>query len=193
MSSVAGVATRYGFSSEQYHRMACVGIFTEDTRVELIDGDIIEMSPVGSLHVACVNRLDDLLHDRLARRSAIVQVQSPVTLDERYEPEPDVTVLRYRPDYYARALPTAADVLLLIEVADSSLPFDQGTKLPLYARAGIPEVWIVDLDSAVIERHAEPTGDTYVQTDRTGPGSTVSSTTVPAIALQVNEVLGGIE
>ncbi|MGI8915189.1 MAG: Uma2 family endonuclease [Chloroflexota bacterium] len=187
---MAAVATRYRFTLAEYHRMGESGVLPRGKRVELIDGEVVEMSAVGSKHVGCVNRLDALLHEQLGRRAAIVQVQSPVVLAEHHEPEPDVTVLRFRPDYYSDALAEPSDVLLLIEVADSSLAFDQGVKLPLYARAGIPEVWIVDLESAMIERNTGPLGDVYTLTERIGRGGVISCSTLPAITVQADEVLG---
>jgi Uma2 family endonuclease len=183
---------RYRFTVDAYHRMGDAGVLTEDTPVELIDGDIIAMSPVGSRHVACVNRLDDLFHERLPRNSVIVQVQSPVVLGEHYEPEPDVAVLRFRADYYAEALARPADVLLLVEVADSSLPFDQEVKLPVYARAGIPEVWIADLDGGTIERYTDPTNEGYARSESAGHGTSLAAATLPALVIRVDEALGAM-
>ncbi|MGI8550797.1 MAG: Uma2 family endonuclease [Dehalococcoidia bacterium] len=181
---------RYRFTIDDYHRMEDAGVLSDDRPVELIDGEIIAMSPVGSRHVACVNRLDDLLHERLPSRSVINQVQSPVVLGEHYEPKPDIAVLRFRADYYAEALPRPADVLLLIEVADSSLAFDQEVKLPIYARAGILEVWIADLDGGRIERYTSPTHEGYAQKDSAGHGATLAAATLPALVIRVDEALG---
>ena len=147
---------RRTFTAEEYHRMVTAGILAEDDRVELIEGEIVRMSPIGSPHAACVDRLNALFTRRLARR-ATVRVQSPIALDGRSEPQPDVTVLRPREDYYAPQHPGPADILLVIEVVDTSGEYDRGTKLPLYARAGIREVWIVDVVHYTIEvyrRHA---------------------------------------
>ena len=187
---MAMAPVRHRFTIEEYRRMAAAGVLSEDSPVELIDGEILEMSPVGSRHVACVNRLDDLLHERLPRSSVIVQVQSPVVLGEHYEPEPDIAVLRFRADYYAGALARPTDVFLLIEVSDSSLPFDQDVKLPVYARAGIPEVWIVDLDGGSIDRHTGPTPDGYTQSVSAGHGATLAAATLPLLVIQVDEALG---
>ncbi|HEV7215266.1 MAG TPA: Uma2 family endonuclease [Chloroflexota bacterium] len=187
---MAAVATRYRFTVAEYHRMEAAAVLPRGKRVELIDGEVLEMSAVGSRHVGCVNRLEALLHERLGRRAAIVQVQSPVALAEHHEPEPDVTVLRFRADYYSDALAEPGDVLLIIEVADSSLAFDQGVKLPLYAQAGIPEVWIVDLEGAMIERNTGPLGDVYALTERIGRGGVITCSTLPAITVEADEVLG---
>src|ERR671938_544657 len=132
------------FSVDEYYRMGEAGILTEDDRVELIEGEIIEMSPIGSRHAACVNRLNTLLGRHL-RQTAIVSVQNPIRLDAYSEPEPDVALLRPRADYYESGHPTPADALLIVEVADTSADYDRIIKLPLYAKAGIPEAWLVDL------------------------------------------------
>ncbi len=140
--------------------MAEAGILSEDDRVELLYGQIIPMSPIGKSHNACVNRLTQLmtllLHDR-----AIVQIQGPVVIGDRSEPEPDVAILQPRDDFYAAGLPTAADALLLIEVADSSLEKDKHLKLPLYAAAEIPELWIVDLTRFKIGVYTQPEDGEY--------------------------------
>ena len=104
------------FNTEEYHRMAAAGILCEDDRVELLQGEIVEMSPIGSRHVACVNRLTQRFSTLLGKR-AIVSVQNPVLLGEFSEPEPDLALLRWRDDFYGEALPRAEDVLLLVEVA----------------------------------------------------------------------------
>lgn len=187
---MAAVATRYRFTVAEYHRMAEAEVLPRGKRVELIDGEVVEMSAVGRRHVGCVNRLDALLQKRLTPHDVIVQVQNPVVLPEHHEPEPDITVLRFRADYYSDGLAEPGDVLLLIEVADSSLAFDQGVKLPIYARAGIPEVWIVDLEGAMIERNVGPQGDVYTLTERISRGGVISCSTLPTITVQADEVLG---
>lgn len=189
---MAMLATRHRFTLAEYHRMGETGVLPKGKRVELIDGEVVEMSALGRRHVGCVNRLDALLQRRLAQDEVIVQVQSPIVLAEHHEPEPDVVVLRFRADYYSDALPEPGDVLLLIEVADSSLEFDQSVKLPLYARAGIPEVWIVDLEGSMIERHIGPLGDVYASTERTGRGGLVRCSMVPALTVRAEEVLGRV-
>src|ERR1043166_1075223 len=143
-------AERRLFTRAEYHRMGEVGIFSEDDRVELIKGEIVKMSPIGRHHVAFVNNLNQLLVTRLAGR-AIVSVQNPVVLSDDNEPQPDVTVLRPRSSQQAQ--PAVAAVLLLIEVAQTSLRYDRVTKRPLYAEAGIPEYWIVDCGAESIEMH----------------------------------------
>ena len=151
---------KYRFTVADYHRMAHAGILGEGDRVELIDGEIIEMSPIGSRHAACVNRLTRLLVTKLGDR-AVVAVQNPVRLSDLSEPQPDFAVLRPRQGAYADRHPGPADILLLIEVADTSLPVDEQVKAPLYAMAGIPELWIVDLGGRSIEVLLDPTEQGY--------------------------------
>lgn len=174
------------FTLSDYHQMAEVGILTEDDRVELIDGEIIEMTPVGGRHVACVSRLTRLLIESLGDDMA-VNVQSPVQLGEHQEPEPDVAVVKAR--HYGNVLPGAADALLLIEVSDTSLGYDRARKLPLYAGAGIPESWVVDLQGEAIERHSSPVGGTYSVTVRAERGEEIESIAVPGLRLNADEVL----
>lgn len=151
---------RKQFTVADYARMHEAGIFAEDERVELIDGEVCQMSPVGSVHVALVNRLNVFLSRNIGD-AAIVSVQNPIQLDDLSEPLPDLALLRYRDDFYASALPVADDVLLVIEVADTSLGYDRDEKLPRYAAASIPEVWIVDVARERIEQYTEPRGNHY--------------------------------
>ncbi len=175
------------FTVNEYHRMAETGILPEDERVELIDGEIIEMAPIGGRHVVCVSRLNRLLVQHMGD-DATVNIQSPIQLGEDEEPEPDVAVVRAR--NYGDELPTSSDVLLLIEVADTSLAFDRGTKLPLYARSGIPEAWLVDLRAQAIERHTNPSRDGYGVALRAGLGEKIESTVVPGLVISADDVVG---
>jgi len=135
--------SRHLISVDAYHRMGETGILGPADRVELIAGEIIDMSPIGVLHAAIVDVL--LRHfSRLVGESAVIRCQNPLRLNDLSEPEPDIAILRPRADFYTTAHPGPADVLLVIEVADTSLAYDLGTKVPLYARHGIPEVWVVD-------------------------------------------------
>ncbi len=177
------------FTVEQYERMVETGILTEDDRVELIGGEILEMSPTGSRHAACVKRLNALLAARVGT-SAILSVQDPVVLDDLSEPEPDVVLLTPRPDFYEQGHPQASDVLLLIEVSDTTLKFDRQVKMPLYARAGVGEFWIVNLQDDEIEIHARPSGGAYQLVRRAVRGETVNSENVAGLALEVDAVLG---
>src|SRR6266581_1270330 len=143
------------FTLDAYHRLGELGVLDEDDRVELLDGQIVEMTPIGGAHAACVIRLNDLLSRRSGSDTS-VSVQNPVVLAERWEPQPDIAVLR-RPGGVAGAwLPSPSDVLLVIEVADMSLERDRGVKIPRYAAAGIPETWLVDLVGNAISLCREP-------------------------------------
>jgi len=180
---------RYHFNVAEFYRMADAGILTEDDRVELIEGEIIEMSPTGSRHAACVERVNRLLN-RLAGEDAIVRVQSPVRLNDFSEPQPDVTLLRPREDFYERAHPAPGDVLLVVEVADTSAAYDRGVKVSLYARSVIPEMWLVDLSREKIEVYAQPAGGSYQQMAEAARGESVTSKTVPGLTLAVADILG---
>lgn len=180
---------RVRFSVDDYHRMAETGILHEDARLELIGGEIVQMSPVGSRHAACVKRLNRLLGRRLGDE-AVLGVQDPVRLGDDTEPEPDVMILQPREDFYEQAAPTAADVVLLIEVADSSLAYDRAIKLPRYAQAGVPEVWLVDLDGQAIERHTLPAEAGFLDVRRFVRGTALASLAVPRLVVPVDTVLG---
>jgi Uma2 family endonuclease len=178
---------RRRFTVHDYHRMGEAGILHEDDRVELIEGEIVEMAAIGTRHFACVNGLTRLLV-RGVGDAAIVSVQNPARLDEHTEPQPDLTVLRVRD--YRESLPMPEDVLLLIEVSDTTLAYDRGVKLPLYARAGIREVWIVDLTKEIIERHTDPSGSGYRRVEQARRGEKIEPSALPGLALSVDGVLG---
>ncbi len=163
---------RYRFTVEEYERMGATGVLGPDDRVELIDGEIVAMAPIGSPHAGCVNRLTHLL-STLAGGRAVVQVQNPVRLDARSEPQPDLALLRPRADFYAAGHPGPADVLLVVEVADTTLDYDLGVKVPLYAGAGIPATWVVDLSGGVVHAFSEPGPGGYQTTLLAAPGDTL--------------------
>lgn len=173
------------FTVDDYHQMVEAGILCEDDRVELINGEILEMSPIGGRHVACVNRINRILIEHLGD-AAIVSIQNPIRLGQYQEPEPDVAVIRRRS--YGDELPSTEDVLVLIEVSSTSLAFGRGTKLPLYAVVGIPEVWLVDIPGEAVERHTNPVGGAYRVTVRVGRGEAIESTVLPNLRLQTNDV-----
>jgi Uma2 family endonuclease len=181
--------SRHRFSVEAYYRMAECGILPHDARVELLDGEIVEMAPIGDRHAACVDWLTHALATTVAEQ-AIVRVQNPVRLGPRSEPQPDVTLLRFRPDFYRAGHPGPADVLLLIEVGDSSVAFDREVKTPLYAGAGIPEVWIVDLLADCIEVYRRPGARGYAEVTRHLRGGRMSPAALPDIVVDVSAVLG---
>ena len=153
---------RRRFTAAEYHKMAEAGILGYKEPVELIDGEIVEMTPIGRRHMACVDRLTRFLVPALGDE-AIVRVQGSLRLDEHSEPEPDLVILRPRADFYAESDAGPADALLIIEVADTSEHYDRQVKVPLYARAGIPEVWLVDLTAGNVTAYRRPDGTGYAE------------------------------
>jgi Uma2 family endonuclease len=143
-----------------YHGMIEHGLLSEDDKVELISGKIVTMSPKGSRHAACLRKIMTWLPKRVGSRAQI-QVQDPIQIPELSEPEPDLALVRPRADFYADRHPLPEEVLLIIEIADSSLDYDRNIKAPLYAAAGIPAYWIINLPEGVIEQHTQPLGDRY--------------------------------
>ena len=181
--------TRRRFTVAEYYAMADAGILSENDRVELLDGDLIVMPPIGDWHAAKVDLFTNVLPPRLERR-AIVRVQNPTRLDNTSEPQPDVTLLRWRDDFYEGGHPGPVDVLLLIEVSDTTVGYDRNEKLPLYARAGIPEVWIVNRPARRVEGYSEPSGDEYATVRHYGPGESIAPQAFPDIVLEVNRIIG---
>jgi Uma2 family endonuclease len=180
---------RRPFTVAEYRRMAQAGIFTEDDRVELLGGEVAQMTPIGSRHAACVTRLNHLFVVRLQGR-AQVNVQNPIHLSERSEPQPDIALLRPRSDFYAPAHPGPADVILLVEVAETSSDVDRTVKVPLYARAGIPEVWLVTLAEDGVEVYRRPTAEGYQELQSVGRGGQVTPQTFEDVSIEVAEILG---
>ena len=170
-----------------FYKMGEAGILGPDDRVELIEGALIDMAPIGSPHAGMVTRLNNLFVQALAGR-AVLSPQNPVRLGEYSEPQPDLSVLRAREDFYADAHPGPADVLLLIEVADTSVRFDRETKVPLYARHGVPEVWLIDLNARRVEVYRAPTGGAY--RERLFPENT--ETLAPSLLPDVEVALGAL-
>ncbi len=184
----AGV-TRRLLTTADYHSMIEAGILGPEDRVELLAGEIYEAASVGSPHAACVMRLTRWFSERVGER-ALVNVQNPVELSPLSEPEPDLTLLVPRASFYADRHPGPEEVLLLIEVADSSYEFDRNLKLPLYAEAGIREVWIVALEQRVVELFREPREGEYRRVERVEPGGSVSALALPDVVLHVGQLLG---
>ena len=190
MDDAADVPTRRKLDVDIYYRMADAGILGEDDRVELIDGEIIDMAPIGQGHAAVVGGLTRSLVMACGNK-AIVWVQNPVRLDRLNEPQPDFAVLRPRPDFYATGdRPGPADVLLLVEVADSSLRFDLTVKLPLYARAGIAELWIVDLKRRALDAFRRPAGGGYAEVTTHRPGDRLALSAAPGITVSLDLMFG---
>jgi len=166
--------------------MAEAGLLAPDDRVELIEGEIIDMAAIGSRHAACVKRLAKLFMTRLGER-AVVGVQDPVRLSDLSEPQPDLAVLRDRSDFYASAHPGPGDVLLVVEVADTTLAWDRNVKGPLYGRTGVREVWIVDLGAEVVEVLTGPGAQGYADVRQAHRGESLE---IAGITVDVDEILG---
>lgn len=179
---------RRRFTVDEYYRMAEAGILGPDERVELLDGEIIEMAAIGTRHATCVRLLDGWFQKNLAGR-AIVSCQMPVRLSSRAEPEPDIALLRPRPDQYGSGHPGPGDVLLMIEVADTSLGYDHDRKLPRYAEAGIPEVWLADLTHDQVLVHSDPAGGRYQTARVARRGDTLAPAAFPDLFVPIADVL----
>ncbi len=180
---------RWLFTVQEYHLMNEAGVFGEDDRVELIEGEIIQMAAIGTRHASCVKRLIAVFYD-LERRRAIIGVQDPIQLTERTEPQPDVVLLQPRADYYETAHPIPSEVLLLVEVSDSTVNFDRDVKVPNYARSGIQEVWLWDLEANRLEVYREPTANGYTSIQRFERGEIVAPLAFPDFQVSVDLILG---
>jgi Uma2 family endonuclease len=176
-------------SVDDYHRMAEDGFFAQDERTELIEGEIVEMTPIGNPHALGVLRLTLFFHRRLLDR-ALINPQNPVRLGPWSEPQPDLALLAWRDDLYASTAPTLQDCRLLVEVSDSSLHYDRRVKMPLYARHGIPESWILNLPEDVLEVYRRPGPDGYAEVRRFHRGDVVAPEAFPDAVFAVSELLG---
>ena len=174
------------FTVDEYHRMAEAGILHPDERVELIEGEIIQMSPIGPRHAGCVINATRLFITRLGD-AVVVSPQNPVVIRPRSEPQPDLLVLRRRTVSYSREHPTPEDVLLAVEVADTTVRFDRLVKARLYARSGMPEFWLLLPADGAVEVYRAPGPDGYASVTRHGPGQTVSSLAFPDISFGVTD------
>jgi Uma2 family endonuclease len=180
---------RHLLTVDEYYRMAEVGLLVPKARVELIEGEIIDMAPIGTRHGSAVKRLNHLLTAALGD-SVIVAVQDSLRLSNRSEPQPDLMVLKARADFYREAHPNADDVLLLIEVSDTTARYDRGVKLNLYARHGVCEVWIVDLDNGLMRTYRNPRGDTYSEVQETAQPGLLAPHALPGVRIDVSKLLG---
>jgi Uma2 family endonuclease len=182
--------TTHRFTAEDWDRLVRLGFFHKEDRVELRDGEIVDMGLIGDPHEACVDRFNRLFSRRTGD-DVIVRVQSGVRLSGFSVPQPDVALLTFVGDFYASGKPTPADILLLVEVADSSLRYDLHRKVPLYAQGGVPECWVVDLTADVIHVLGEPGPDGYRSTSVAALGDRLVPQQLPAFEFEVAEVLGG--
>ena len=185
--------SRLKLTLAQYRAMGEHGILPRGLRVELIDGEIIEMAPIAPPHVCALNRINGLLV-RLCEGRAVVSPQHPLEIDDHNEPEPDLCLLRWRESFYADRHPLPADVLLLIEIADRSLRYDSTTKLSLYARAGVPRYWIVDVRDRSIVEFTRPGGERYLAERRLRAGDRIAlgdaGSALEGLEIDVGELLG---
>ena len=179
-------APRRLLTVDEYHRMGEVGILTDDDRVDLIEGELVAMAPIGSEHIAATNSLNRLLVLSVGDRG-IVSVGNPVRLTRYSEPQPDFSVLKPR-DGYRKTLPRPEDTMLAVEVANTSLEYDRKVKLALYARSGIPEVWIVNLATETVEVYRSPAADSYTAVTRAGLADTVTVEAIPDVVIPVARI-----
>ena len=176
---------RHRLSVDDYHLMAEAGILHEDSRVELINGDVVDMPPIGSEHAGTVKQLSRLFTLAIGQ-SALVSTQDPVVLGESSEPEPNIALLRSREDFYKSSHPGSEDILLIVEVADSSVRYDREVKVPLFAQYEIPEVWLVDLPSRVLEIYQDPAGGRYRRLIRPGALGMFSPKALPEVTFDLS-------
>jgi len=181
--------TKRRFTADEFVRMGEAGILRREDRVELIDGEIVTKMTIGPRHAACVDRATRLLVTR-AGESAIIRVQGAVRVNLFSQPEPDLMLLRPRSDFYAPGHPGPADILLIIEVAESSLDYDRKVKAPLYARSSVHEYWLIDLNKNVVTCYSSPEHDTYRVARRFRRGQSLSPRLLPGVVVSVDELLG---
>lgn len=181
--------SRFPISVDMYHLMAERGVFAPDDRVELIEGELFEMSPIGNLHARCVKFLNDYLITLLTGRY-VVGVQDPIVLNDKSEPQPDLSILDYRADFYKDETPRAKNVVLVIEVAETSVTFDKNVKFRRYAAAGISEAWLIDLTGESVEVHSQPKDNGYGTIKIYQRGENAVSEAIPSINLPVDDILG---
>ncbi len=180
---------RHRFTVQSYNQMHQTGILTEAERVELIDGEVREMSPIDPIHAATVNRLNHQLGDKTSGK-VIISVQNPIRLDAYNEPQPDLAVLRWDDDFYEQRHPMPQDVLIAIEVANTSLVYDRKEKLPRYAAANIPEVWLINIGRKTVEQYTKPTDGQYTNMHVVGPGQQLTAQVINELQIAVDQIFG---
>lgn len=179
---------RKKFRSDEVYKMIKVGILPEESGWELIRGEIVRRMSIGSKHVGTVIKLGKIL-ERIVGNEVLVSSQNPVHLDDYNEPEPDITLLKPRDDFYTESLPTPADVLLLIEVSDSTVEYDRETKRTLYAEAKIAEFWLINLKNNTIEFYTLPKNGIYRSAKVLEKGETIFSEAIGKLSLRVEDIL----
>lgn len=177
------------FTVDEYHKMIDAGVFVGNSEFELIEGEIVKKMTVGDYHISCVNRLTMILVPQLAGK-AIVSIQNPVIIGEISEPEPDVTIFKFQEDFYASGKATAEDVLLLIEVSDSTVKYDREVKIRLYAEAEVAEVWLINLPKQIIESYSQPEKGKYKLIEITKKDQTILPKFLPELEVKVTDILG---
>ena len=179
------------FTIDEYHRLAQAGILRADERLELIDGEVIEMTPIGERHAEGVVRITDLFAaTEKIRRSAHLSVQNPIRLGDHVEPQPDLMLIRRRGGRYTLGRPAPVDILLLIEVADTTFAYDRQIKAPLYARGGLTELWIVDLVGEAVEVYRDPAPGGYQTVRVAHRGEAIAPLAFPDTSIAVADILG---
>jgi Uma2 family endonuclease len=181
------VITRHKFSSKDYHQMIELGILGEDDRVELIDGEIVNMAAIGSHHSGCTNKANTFFSQRLAGR-ALVSVQNPITLEDGTEPEPDIALLQPVNHFYVKQHPAPADVFFILEIADTSFLYDRDVKLLKYARAGIAESWILNLNESEILVCRKPSDGGYQDVQRLARGQSLALLAFPDVIINFDDL-----
>jgi Uma2 family endonuclease len=179
---------RLRFTVDDYYRMINLGMIKDVEKAEIIEGELVKKMPIGKVHAATVKKLAELLRDELGK-SVTYSIQHPIRVDEFNEPQPDVALLERRDDFYRGKQPFAEDVLMLIEVSDSTLDYDRNRKIPLYAKAGIPEVWLVNLQNSTGEIHFQPREFSYSVVQFLRSGETLKSNVLPNLTLNVDDIL----
>lgn len=179
---------RHRITVDEYYRMGEVGLLASDARVELIEGEIIDMAPIGIGHSSVVNQLTRSFVVAVGNRG-VVQIQGAVALDSISEPQPDIAVFLPREDFYRHSRPSRAETLLIVEVSDSTLAYDRDVKVPLYARHGIPEVWIVDLQHGELRCYGSPADGRYADQRVTREPGITPVTALPGVAVDLSAIL----
>jgi Uma2 family endonuclease len=178
------------FTVDEYYRMAEAGILGEDDRVELIEGEIVQITPIGSYHAGCVMRLHNQFLSLECHNKAFISMQNPIHLNNLSEPQPDIMLLILREDFYDKAHPTPQDVFLIVEVADFSQEHDRRKKIPLYGRSGVKEAWLVDLQKRSIDIYTQPSPTGYKSTQTFVPGDSMSPSAFSELTIAVEDILG---
>ncbi len=185
---ISPVLERKTFTSDEVHRMMEIGILPEESGWELINGEIIHRMTIGSKHVGAIIRFTKLL-EKLIGEEVLVSTQNPIKINQRNEPEPDIAILKMREDFYSENLPTPSDVLLVIEISYSTIRFDKEIKKQIYAKAGIAEYWLVNLEENTLETYSKPKGENYFEMKVYERGEIISSKHIEKLKLNVSDII----